>query len=223
MKHAAASSPRSATARTAPLIRIRAVGLRCALAALLFVLPQVAWGQAPASPATVPGPRAIGPARSSTDVVDTLTTDALLRLVSEMGVPVMLRANGALSLGLNGQRVDVEIIGKTLQAYHGVSNVRLPLEAVNGWNQNSRFSRSYLDADGDPCIRMDFDLDGGVTVASVRVWLRGVAFVMQKYHDFLITFGEPVMERPSRPAVPPAPLRRGGSASDAAVRMRSAA
>lgn len=35
------------------------------------------------------------------------------------------------------------------------------LETINKWNREQRFGRAYLDAQGDPAIEMDVDLDDG--------------------------------------------------------------
>jgi hypothetical protein len=38
---------------------------------------------------------------------------------------------------------------------------RSSLEAINDWNRTKRFGRAYIDADGDPFLLMDVDLDDG--------------------------------------------------------------
>lgn len=40
------------------------------------------------------------------------------------------------------------------------------LESINEWNRKNRFGRAYLDAEGDPILGMDVDLDdGGMSTA----------------------------------------------------------
>jgi len=46
------------------------------------------------------------------------------------------------------------------------------LEKVNAWNRSKRYSRSYLDADGDPVLELDLDLSGGVTQERILDFLR---------------------------------------------------
>ncbi|CAI8161242.1 YbjN domain-containing protein [Pseudidiomarina mangrovi] len=46
------------------------------------------------------------------------------------------------------------------------------LETVNQWNQNVRYSRSYMSDDGDTVLELDLDLDGGVTEQHVIEWLK---------------------------------------------------
>lgn len=46
------------------------------------------------------------------------------------------------------------------------------LGKVNGWNRSKRFSRTYLDTDGDPCLELDLDLKGGVTRERITDFLK---------------------------------------------------
>jgi hypothetical protein len=45
------------------------------------------------------------------------------------------------------------------------------LERINAWNREHRFSRAYLDADGDPVLEADLDLSGGVAEGVIRAFL----------------------------------------------------
>lgn len=42
---------------------------------------------------------------------------------------------------------------------------------VNGYNQDKRFSRAFLDEDGDPIIEADLDVQGGVTDEIIKRFL----------------------------------------------------
>jgi len=41
------------------------------------------------------------------------------------------------------------------------------LETLNGWNRDKRFSRAYLDADGDAILEMDLIVQGGLTAKNL--------------------------------------------------------
>lgn len=41
--------------------------------------------------------------------------------------------------------------------------VKPPIEAINAWNRDKRFSKAYLDAEGDAILEMDVVLVGGVS------------------------------------------------------------
>lgn len=58
------------------------------------------------------------------------------------------------------------------------------LEHINAWNRERRFSRAYVDADGDAVLEFDLDLEGGVTLGAVDAFLNlfdGIAFLFEMY------------------------------------------
>ncbi|WP_347241413.1 YbjN domain-containing protein [Thermus sp.] len=60
----------------------------------------------------------------------------------------------------------------SLQLYAGFSMKKPPsLERINAWNREKRFSRAYLDKDGDPVLEWDLDLSGGVTDGAIKAFL----------------------------------------------------
>ncbi len=48
----------------------------------------------------------------------------------------------------------------------------LSLEQINLWNSNYRFSRAYLDEDGDAWVRWELDLTEGVSRETVKEFFR---------------------------------------------------
>ena len=58
------------------------------------------------------------------------------------------------------------------------------MEKVNQWNNEKRFSRAYLDRDGDANVEWDIDLEGGVTVEAVREGIRTFQTVVQAFKGF---------------------------------------
>ena len=61
---------------------------------------------------------------------------------------------------------------ESLQLYVGFSMEKpLTLERINAWNREHRFSRAYLDLDGDPALEADLDLTGGVAKGAVLAFL----------------------------------------------------
>ncbi|MDR2613284.1 MAG: YbjN domain-containing protein [Deltaproteobacteria bacterium] len=61
---------------------------------------------------------------------------------------------------------------QALMFYYGTSGTQATLQDVNRWNQGYRFSRAYLDKDGDPILELDLDMEGGVTEARIRDYLK---------------------------------------------------
>lgn len=52
---------------------------------------------------------------------------------------------------------------ESIQFYVSFSDSKATLSKVNTWNKEKKYSRSYLDNDGDPVLELDLDLAGGVT------------------------------------------------------------
>lgn len=51
---------------------------------------------------------------------------------------------------------------ETIQFYAGYDKKsETGLASINEWNRTKRFGRAYLDAEGDPILAMDVDLDDG--------------------------------------------------------------
>jgi len=51
---------------------------------------------------------------------------------------------------------------QTIQFYAGFkSDGEVSIETMNEWNKENRFGRAYIDADKDPVVEMDVDLDDG--------------------------------------------------------------
>jgi hypothetical protein len=58
------------------------------------------------------------------------------------------------------------------------------LDRVNQWNKEKRFSRAYLDGDGDANVEWDIDLEGGVTMEAVREGIRTFNAVVQMFKSY---------------------------------------
>ena len=64
---------------------------------------------------------------------------------------------------------------KTVTFYAGWTGTNTSLNQINEWNKSKRFSRVYIDKDGDPVMEFDIDLDdGGMSQAlfidNVQFW-----------------------------------------------------
>ncbi len=42
---------------------------------------------------------------------------------------------------------------------------------INEWNKGKRFSRAYLDKEGDAVVESDMDLEGGATMNGIKVFI----------------------------------------------------
>lgn len=127
-------------------------------------------------PSCLPSVHAIPPpAEDGTDVViSTITTDELRSIMKAEGYETMFDKDGDVVWKIEGFKPHVFVAqdGKAIQFHSSFSDGNATLKKVNEWNRTKRFSRTYLDDDGDPHLELDLDMEGGVTVARLLDFLK---------------------------------------------------
>ena len=74
----------------------------------------------------------------------------------------------------------------TVSFVTGFTDVDATLDQVNDWNRKNRFARAYIDAEDDPVLKMDVDLDHqGLTRASFGEYVDIWSALAPKYLAFL--------------------------------------
>jgi hypothetical protein len=74
----------------------------------------------------------------------------------------------------------------TISFFTGFRDLEANLARINEWNQKNRFARAYIDAEGDPVLRMDVDLDhDGIPRANFREYLSIWGSLAPKFVAFL--------------------------------------
>ncbi|GAB4267914.1 MAG: hypothetical protein Kow0013_18270 [Pararhodobacter sp.] len=81
---------------------------------------------------------------------------------------------------------------------------QIPVEAMNQWNRDRRFSAAYIDEEGDATIEWDVNLAGGVTAVNFDDNVQWWRAVMVQFRDQVIEGGGASAEAP---AAPPAPVK----------------
>lgn len=71
--------------------------------------------------------------------------------------------------------------GESIQFHCGWADTNATLRSVNAWNEGMRFSRAYIDSDGDPHLELDLDLAGGVTRARVIDFLATCRVSLERF------------------------------------------
>ena len=124
--------------------------------------------------------------RSSGEVITSISVGDLRGLLSEMGYePRTLEGqDNAWAVQMADRPVLIRIggEGKNLLLWSYVQGGSI--NKVNEWNKEKRFSRAYLDGDGDANVEWDIDLEGGVTVDAVREGIRTFAAVVQVFKGY---------------------------------------
>jgi len=100
----------------------------------------------------------------------TKTTAAQIKAIMEKeGYAVTIDSDGDIVWKIDGLRTLMFIAKdqESLQFHAAFGDGSATLKKVNTWNKSKRYSRSYLDDEGDPHLELDLDLVGGVTEARV--------------------------------------------------------
>jgi hypothetical protein len=124
-------------------------------------------------------------AYNKTDVLSSITKKQLVEVLQTngFGFELIEGHDNLLRVIISGMKGTVIIDGTSLKFFHAVvtkkESPERMLQIVNQWNTEKRFSRSYVDQDGDPVLDLDFDMDGGVTY--------------QRLEDFLATVTKSVL------------------------------
>ena len=106
-----------------------------------------------------------------------------------VGDPVIRSAAGGANFSIYFYGCEGGKDCTSIQFYTGWStDTQFPLERMNQWNIDKRFSRGIVDEEGDPTLRFDLNLDmGGMSrelfLDNFSVWLS----LMDSFEDFIDT------------------------------------
>lgn len=106
--------------------------------------------------------------------IDVITVDELIDLMTDEGYTVEIHEAGFIQWKLEGYRCQVFVAenSEAIQFHISFGDGNATLKKINVWNSTKRFSRAYLDDDGDPHLELDLDLAGGVAEARIKDYLR---------------------------------------------------
>jgi hypothetical protein len=117
-------------------------------------------------------------------ITDALDSSELEGLLKNFGFSFDLIKTDAYMFTLSNTRVILFNKGTSLQLYAGF-HAKPSLIKVNEWNQMTRFSRAYLDQEGDAIIEFDLDLESGWTREGIQEFIRTFGLVVEAYRMFL--------------------------------------
>ena len=137
------------------------------LAVTLFAKrPQVA--QTPGS-----SPGVTTSSTAPADLVSSTSPDKMMALMQGEGYSVTKEGQGII-WKIDGKRAVMLVSqsGNGLLFVTAYSDGNATPEKINEWNKTKRYSRTYLDDEGDPVLEVDLDLEGGVSRARVLDYLK---------------------------------------------------
>ncbi len=126
------------------------------------------------------------PVPSKAAVVNQITDESLVQLITESGYELVGQRAGVIRFRMH--RVDVVInnSGGNMQLYAAfIANQPQALPVINDWNRTKRYSRAYVDSDGDPVLESDLDLRGGVSKNAIHEFIRTFGISVRAYQAVL--------------------------------------
>jgi len=118
-------------------------------------------------------------------VLTTVTPQQVQAYLGELGFTgSSIDKDGDIFVNMQGHRVLLLIgsyEGRCVSPRFAMAGTKATMETVNTWNKDMRFSRAFLDSDGDPVLEADLDMDGGVTVDRVKDFLRTYSMSLTRF------------------------------------------
>ena len=138
-----------------------------------------------AVPAFAQGGKSVGDSDGS-GVIKMLTPKQAEQILRGMGFEVEQPKEGVFVIPLAGYKALLFVSKNrtSLQLYAGFKK-KASVAKVNEWNKSKRFSRAYIDDEGDPVIESDLDLEGGTTVGAIQEFIRTFRISVDAYASFL--------------------------------------
>ena len=102
------------------------------------------------------------------------TDKELVALMKSEGYVVELKAENIIQIKANGANMGLFTTPDgDLQMYYAAEKADNPKfnptwKDINDWNTEHRFSRAYIDEDGDYVLESDLLMDGGVPVENIK-------------------------------------------------------
>jgi capsule polysaccharide export protein KpsC/LpsZ len=126
------------------------------------------------------------PPMAAQGVVSEVSTEQLQKMLESMGYEVEQPKEDVLQFAIEGHTALVINKKKNVQLYsYFKKQKKMDLKKVNEWNATKRFSRAYLDQDGDAVIEWDIDLEGGTTAGALKESIRTYRLGVMTFVRFL--------------------------------------
>lgn len=161
--------------RPTRLLTASAFGLIAAVALTLAPAPAQAHGS-------------VVVAQSSSQVVSTMSRDQLKAFLTSEGYSFTTDEDGDIVWKIEGFRTLLLVAKdeKSIQFRAAFGDGNATLKKVNEWNRTKKYSRSYLDNEGDPVLELDLDLDGGVARARIADFLKTCRISFTAWQDEVV-------------------------------------
>lgn len=126
----------------------------------------------------------IGAALAPSAVLHALTVPALVAVLEEQGAAVDGTSGDSVAIARHdGRRLVVQLMndGQIVRVAFTVRGAAVPAAAVNMWNRRTILSRAWLDEAGAATCEAELDLEGGVTGARLRDFVRTALLIVPEF------------------------------------------
>jgi len=129
----------------------------------------------------------LAPRVAAQEVVSEVSTEQLQKMLESMGYEVAQPKEDMLQFAIEGHTAIIINKKTNIQFYSFFEKKKkkMDLKKVNEWNATKRFSRVYLDRDGDAVIEWDVDLEGGTTAGALKESIRTYRMGVMTFVRFL--------------------------------------
>lgn len=115
-----------------------------------------------------------------TDLVDATNAPRVAEVIQSMGYRAQMDTDGVgdpmIQSSATGSRFVIYFYGctdnkdcKAIQFAAGFAlEDGIAPELINSWNKDNRYGKAYIDAENDPIIEMDVNLEGGVSTSNMK-------------------------------------------------------
>jgi hypothetical protein len=123
------------------------------------------------------------PTDSKVELITKISADELIAVLKEEGFSAKSDRPEVVAVKVEGLNVLFVLPEDhySVQAYAGFKSDKGTLSRVNEWNRTHRFSRAYIDNDGDPVIELDLDLTGGISKQRLVDYIKTVRISVLAY------------------------------------------
>jgi hypothetical protein len=127
-----------------------------------------------ASPVQAAGPDAKTASQTTAPVYTSINTQTLEAIMKSEGYSVTADKDGDIIWKIEGLNAALMIDekGDSLLFQISFSESKANLQHVNAWNQNKRYSRTYIADDDRVVLELDLSLNGGVSKARIIDFLK---------------------------------------------------
>jgi hypothetical protein len=125
------------------------------------------------------------PRAAAQEVLSEVSTEQLQKLLEALGYEVEQPKEDVLQFAIEGHTAIIVNKKTNIQFYSYFKKKKMDLKKINEWNATKRFSRVYIDRDGDAVIDWDIDLEGGTTAGALKESIRTYRIGVMAFVRFL--------------------------------------